>query len=90
MTAGGKCMTSCSKSEQDDFASHFFPQSCAWYDEHKDAKCAVPGDGSSSSHSSEADSSEPASGSSDSKDGAAVLSPSVVSALIVTVLATFL
>ncbi|ORZ00938.1 hypothetical protein BCR43DRAFT_511873 [Syncephalastrum racemosum] len=60
MSSSGTCMMGCSSTEQQDYGSREYAQTCAWYAEHKDDTC----DGSSSSASTSASSSKAPSGSS--------------------------
>ncbi|KAI8338530.1 hypothetical protein BC941DRAFT_469638 [Chlamydoabsidia padenii] len=39
MIKAGTCWTTCEKSQQDDYIQREFPQSCGWYNQHKDDKC---------------------------------------------------
>lgn len=39
MINSGKCMTHCSKSDQDVFSNDYYPQSCDWFNQHQQDQC---------------------------------------------------
>ncbi|KAG2227777.1 hypothetical protein INT45_002015 [Circinella minor] len=50
MTQSGTCMMNCSESENSDYGNREHPDSCKWYEEHKDDTC--DGDSNSSDSAS--------------------------------------